>query len=104
MACPEATPISLSTPSIIAGLRSGKNRKKRPRRLPPNSFVGIANHSLDFSAAERHLAKCDPVMRRLIRAAGPCGLKPRERRPPFESLARAIAYQQLNGTAAETIV
>ena len=43
-------------------------------------------------------------MRRLIRAAGPCALKPRTRRPPFESLARAIAYQQLNGTAAETIV
>jgi DNA-3-methyladenine glycosylase II len=43
-------------------------------------------------------------MRKLIRAHGPCGLKPRPRRAPFESLARAIANQQLNGTAAQTIL
>ena len=63
-----------------------------------------ADHILDFRAGEEHLSASDPVMRRLIRRVGPCGLKPRTRRPPFESLARAIAYQQLNGTAAETIV
>jgi len=43
-------------------------------------------------------------MRRLIRAHGPCGLRPRLERTPFESLARAIAHQQLNGTAANTIL
>lgn len=43
-------------------------------------------------------------MRRIIRAHGPCGLTPETRRPPFESLARAIAHQQLNGTAAATIL
>jgi DNA-3-methyladenine glycosylase II len=59
---------------------------------------------IDFRVAQDYLAGRDPVMRRLIRAVGPCALKPRTRRPPFESLARAIAYQQLNGTAAETIV
>jgi DNA-3-methyladenine glycosylase II len=52
----------------------------------------------------KHLAKCDPVMRRLIRTHGPCGLEPETRRSPFQSLAQAIAHQQLNGTAANTIL
>ena len=52
----------------------------------------------------KHLAKVDPVMRRLIRQIGPFELQPNARRPPFETLARAIANQQLNGTAAETIL
>jgi len=52
----------------------------------------------------QHLAKADPVMRRLIRQIGPFALQLNARRPPFETLARAIAYQQLNGTAAETIL
>ncbi len=43
-------------------------------------------------------------MRRLIRAHGPCGLKPESRHTPFQSLAQAIAHQQLNGTAANTIL
>ena len=53
---------------------------------------------------ERALAARDPVMARLIAAAGPCTLSPRLERPPFETLARAIAHQQLNGTAAERIL
>ena len=52
----------------------------------------------------QHLAKADPIMHRLIRAHGPYALQPRLRRSPFESLARAIAHQQLNGTAANTIL
>jgi DNA-3-methyladenine glycosylase II len=55
-------------------------------------------------AVLKHLAKCDPVMRRLIRTHGPCGLEPETRRSPFQSLAQAIAHQQLNGTAANTIL
>lgn len=43
-------------------------------------------------------------MGRLIHQVGPCGLKPRARRSPFESLARAIAYQQLHEKAAESIL
>ena len=50
------------------------------------------------------LARLDPVMRRLMRAHGPLALQPNARRSPFESLARAIAHQQLNGTAADTIL
>jgi DNA-3-methyladenine glycosylase II len=43
-------------------------------------------------------------MKRLIRDIGPCRLTPRVRRSPFESLARAIAYQQLHEKAAESIL
>jgi len=53
---------------------------------------------------ERALAARDPVMARLIAAAGPCTLAPQMELPPFETLARAIAHQQLNGTAAERIL
>src|SRR5438876_511262 len=48
------------------------------------------------------LAK-DPVMRAVIARHGPCDLTPR-RRSPYETLTRAIAHQQLNGRAAETIL
>ena len=52
----------------------------------------------------QHLAAVDPVMRRLIRQIGPYSLQINTRRSPFEILARAIANQQLNGAAAETIL
>ena len=54
--------------------------------------------------AIKHLSKSDSVMRRIIRAQGPCELKPEKSRSPFQSLAQAIAHQQLNGTAADTIL
>lgn len=54
--------------------------------------------------AMEHLARIDRVMARLIREAGPCGLKPEPRRTPFQSLVRAVAHQQLNGKAAATIL
>ena len=54
--------------------------------------------------AIRHLARVDPVMRRLIREVGPFALIPKARRTPFESLARAIAFQQLHEQAADSIL
>jgi DNA-3-methyladenine glycosylase II len=56
------------------------------------------------TSAARHLARVDPAMGRLIRKVGPFTLVPNSRRSPFESLARAIAYQQLHGRAAESIL
>jgi DNA-3-methyladenine glycosylase II len=56
------------------------------------------------TSAARHLARVDPAMGRLIRKVGPSTLRPRSRRTPFESLARAIAYQQLHDKAAESIL
>ena len=55
-------------------------------------------------AAHKHLAKHDPVLRRLIREHGRCDLVPEKRRSPFQSLVQAVAHQQLNGTAANTIL
>lgn len=43
-------------------------------------------------------------MRRLIKAHGPCTLVPEADRTPFVSLVTAVANQQLNGTAAATIL
>ncbi|MCZ7644652.1 MAG: DNA-3-methyladenine glycosylase 2 family protein [Planctomycetota bacterium] len=54
--------------------------------------------------ALRHLAKSDPVMRRLIRLHRPYVFEPDARVSPFQSLVRAVAHQQLNGTAANTIL
>jgi DNA-3-methyladenine glycosylase II len=54
--------------------------------------------------AHVHLRKRCPVMRRLIRVHGPCGLVPELRRSPFEALVNAVAHQQLHGKAAETIL
>lgn len=50
-----------------------------------------------------HLSRVDPVLAGLIRAAGPYTVKPDLTCPPFQSLARAITFQQLNGIAARAI-
>ena len=60
------------------------------------------SHAISTDDALAHLAK-DPVMRAVIARHGPCDLTPR-RRSPYETLTRAIAHQQLNGRAAETIL
>jgi len=54
--------------------------------------------------AIEHLSRADRILAKLIKRVGPCTLKVRKRRTPFQSLVRAVAYQQLNGTAAETIL
>jgi len=51
--------------------------------------------------AVTHLKKSDPVMRAIIERIGPYRMQ--FGLPEFHSLAEAIAYQQLNGKAAETI-
>ena len=56
------------------------------------------------AAAQKHLSAVDPVMARLIREVGPCRLEHEPWRSPFQSLVQAVAHQQLNGTAAETIL
>jgi DNA-3-methyladenine glycosylase II len=52
----------------------------------------------------RHLCETDRVLGKLIQRVGPCRLVPRNSRTPFEALVRAVVYQQLNGTAAATIL
>jgi DNA-3-methyladenine glycosylase II len=53
--------------------------------------------------AHEHLARRCRVMQRLIAAHGPCVIVP-ERRSPCQALMSAVAHQQLNGTAAATIL
>ena len=50
-----------------------------------------------------HLSRTDRVLAGVIHAAGPYMLIPDLSCPPFQSLARAITFQQLNGSAASTI-
>jgi len=53
--------------------------------------------------AIRHLSGVDPAMQALIRRVGRCGYA-QEKREPYEALVRAITHQQLNGSAARTIL
>jgi len=57
----------------------------------------------ELTAFRRKLARVDPVLANLIRAAGRFTHVPNEEHTPFHTLARAIAHQQLSGTAAESI-
>jgi DNA-3-methyladenine glycosylase II len=57
----------------------------------------------DYRAARRHLMKCDPTLRQLIKRVGPCRLHAAAPKDPFETLCRTIASQQLSIAAAETI-
>src|SRR5215467_5701262 len=54
--------------------------------------------------AIQFLTSTDKRLGSLIKRVGPCYLKLRKRRSPFQSLVQSVAYQQLNGTAAATIL
>lgn len=55
------------------------------------------------AAAVQHLQRADRKLARIIKQIGPCPLAPRQGVAPWQALVRSVAYQQLNGTAAETI-
>jgi DNA-3-methyladenine glycosylase II len=54
--------------------------------------------------AIKYLSAADKVLGRVIRRIGPCTLKPERTCSPFQSLVRSVAYQQLTGKAAATIL
>ncbi|HYT60929.1 MAG TPA: DNA-3-methyladenine glycosylase [Haliangiales bacterium] len=54
--------------------------------------------------AVEHLRTSDRVLARLIRQVGPCRLEPHRNASPFQTLVQSVAHQQLNGTAANTIL
>ena len=54
--------------------------------------------------AAYRILRADPIMAGLIAAAGRYRPEPLPDHPPFQSLARAIAHQQLHGVAAERIL
>ena len=55
----------------------------------------------DAGVARRHIIKTDLVMRDIVRRVGPFALEVRG--APYQSLLRAILYQQLAGPAAAAI-
>src|SRR3982750_999810 len=57
----------------------------------------------ELTAFKRKLAKGGPVLANVMAAAGRFTHAPNSQHTPFHALARAIAHQQLNGTAAESI-
>jgi len=71
---------------------------KTPSRTTASS--GVRRHR-PWHEAERHLARTDKRLARVIRAIGPCDLAPS--RGGFEFLARSIVFQQLSLKAAGTI-
>jgi len=58
----------------------------------------------DFTEAVEHLCQSDKILRGLIRKVGTCMLETKNHRSPFEALVQSVTYQQLNGTAAATIL
>jgi DNA-3-methyladenine glycosylase II len=65
----------------------------------PTLLTNEARHE-----ATRYISRRDPLLRDVIKKIGTMAFVPQERRSPFESLARAIAHQQLHGAAAKTIL
>jgi len=59
---------------------------------------------MSFDKACRHLARKHPDFPLLKKRHGKLLFEPMHMRSPFESLVRAIAHQQLHGTAAEAIL
>lgn len=55
----------------------------------------------DVDAARKHLLRADPVMRDIVKRAGPLEIEARGK--PYEALLRSVLYQQLAGPAAAAI-
>jgi DNA-3-methyladenine glycosylase II len=64
----------------------------------------MRSFKLALRKAATHLAAADPKMAQVIAAHGPCTLVPYWDRSPYESLIRAVAYQQLHARAAQAIL
>jgi len=56
-----------------------------------------------LAQAVRHLRAADPVMARIVRDVGACGLEVDRRLSPFAYLVAAIVHQQITGKAAASI-
>jgi DNA-3-methyladenine glycosylase II len=56
-----------------------------------------------MNAAARHLCAVDPSFAPLIHRVGPRP-RPKATHEPYQALIRSVAYQQLHGRAAETIL
>ncbi|HSH73714.1 MAG TPA: DNA-3-methyladenine glycosylase [Methylophilaceae bacterium] len=67
-------------------------------------MMGIATETnYPYQSATDFLSQVDSDWARLIAVVGPCLLDAELEQDPYESLVRAVAYQQLHGKAAEAI-
>ena len=75
----------------------------------PRSDAGFGSHGsrplfqYDPQLAIRHLRRRDQAIAVLMRRVGPYAMQSRAHLTPFQSLLRAIVYQQLSGLAAGSI-
>src|SRR5690242_845580 len=60
--------------------------------------------NFDPHEAATFLAATDKRLARVIDKAGPFSLRPQKLQSPFQTLLKAIVYQQLSGKAAATIL
>lgn len=60
--------------------------------------------AIHLEPAQAHLRQLDDAWAALIDRVGDCRLTTAVDRSPYESLSRAVAYQQLHGKAAAAIV
>ncbi|MCA9621563.1 MAG: methylated-DNA--[protein]-cysteine S-methyltransferase [Myxococcales bacterium] len=65
--------------------------------------LALAAEPFDPAEATAAIARVDPTLRRVVRRVGPFAVKLGRERTTFETLAKAIAHQQLSGAAAKTI-
>jgi DNA-3-methyladenine glycosylase II len=76
-----------------------------PRRHPPadrpDRGEEVPRQPVEFTRARRHLARRDPVLKRVIAAVGPCTLW--YERDGFVALVRSIISQQISTVAARSI-
>jgi DNA-3-methyladenine glycosylase II len=65
--------------------------------------MGKTHYPVDAEQVMRELCRVDRHLARVILKVGSFPTKKQKSQPPFESLLRAIVYQQLAGAAAATI-
>jgi DNA-3-methyladenine glycosylase II len=88
---------------VSGGARRPKGADTDVEATPP---AKIRADGLTYSraAAMKHLRATSPEMDALIAAAGKFDVRPEQDLYPYPYLLRSIVYQQLNGTAAATIL
>ena len=89
---------------IASPAPADRTDRNRTGAAPPTSLrarMRIRALPYDGDAARRHIIKRDVVMRDIVRRVGPFALEVRG--APYQSLLRAILYQQLAGPAAAAI-
>lgn len=74
-----------------------------PRSYASSSIMAKTHYPVDAGHVMRELCRADRHLARLIHKVGSFPTKKQKPQPPFESLLRAIVYQQLAGKAAATI-